>query len=415
MSFKRQQASPTGGRLAKTIDDSHRQAEVSNAPLSVKSIYWVNGFLNDVPTNFLVDSGAAMSVVHYNLVKGSHITKQGGLAVGANGSPIDVVGQAVVTVMLGNFTVNHHFTVVNNLTVDCLLGADFLECHAAILDCGRNTLMVGRESRIVIPLALKQQPTQTPNLVVHATCDLKIPPRSVQLAMGMLSTPDVACSAILIEPVASLPDNLCVARSLSLAHHNQVVMQVMNISPSPVTIFQGMTLAEAIPEDKILFMSDSKKEANDVALCFNNLQLPDLPEPEKTRLISLLTEYCDVFAPVDGPSGHTSVVKHTIHTTRLPIRQPMRRLPEALKGAVHSEVGHMLDQNVIRPSASPWSSPVVMVRKKDGSWRFCIDYRKLNSMTHHDAYPLPRIDATLDSLAGCQYFTTLDLACCGGV
>jgi len=51
-----------------------------------------------------------------------------------------------------------------------------------------------------------------------------------------------------------------------------------------------------------------------------------------------------------------------------------------------------------------------MVQKKDGSWRFCIDYRKLNSVTHHDAYSLPRIDATLDSLVGCRYFTTLDLA-----
>ena len=119
MSFKQQLASPTGGQLAKTMDDPHQQVEVSNAPLSVNSIYCVSGLLNDVPTNFLVDSGAAMSVVHHNLVKGSHITKQGGLAVGANGSPLDVVGQAVVTVMLGNFTVNPHFTVVNNLTDNC--------------------------------------------------------------------------------------------------------------------------------------------------------------------------------------------------------------------------------------------------------------------------------------------------------
>ena len=88
----------------------------------------------------------------------------------------------------------------------------------------------------------------------------------------------------------------------------------------------------------------------------------------------------------------------------------MRRVPEALKDSINCEVNRMLEQNIIRPSSSPWSSPVVMVQKKDGSWRFCIDYRKLNSVTHRDAYPLPRIDATLDSLTGCQYFTTLDLA-----
>ena len=64
----------------------------------------------------------------------------------------------------------------------------------------------------------------------------------------------------------------------------------------------------------------------------------------------------------------------------------------------------------MRPSTSPWSSPVVMVKKRDNTWRFCIDYRKLNAVTHQDAYPLPRIDETLDSLSGSTYFTTLDLA-----
>ena len=70
----------------------------------------------------------------------------------------------------------------------------------------------------------------------------------------------------------------------------------------------------------------------------------------------------------------------------------------------------MLEQGVVKLSNSPWSSPIVMVQKKDGSWYFGIDYRKLNSVTHHDAYPLPRIDSIFDSLTGSTYFTTLDLA-----
>ena len=274
--------------------------------------------------------------------------------------------------------------------------------------------MVGRDTQVVIPLTLNHQPalsniSETSNIVVRAKCDLSIPPRSVQLITGMLDTPNVTSSTMLIEPVTSLPDSLCVARSLSFAHHKEVVIQVMNISPSSITIYQGMAMGKAVPEDAVLFVSDSKVKSKP-DICFDDLQLPDLSEAERTKLVNLLTEYCDVFAPAEGPSGYTSVVTHAIPTTGPPIRQSMRRLPEALKGTVQSEVERMLDQHVIRPSASPWSSPVVMVRKKDGSWRFCIDYRKLNSVTRHDAYPLPRIDATLDSLAGCQYFTTLDLA-----
>ena len=69
----------------------------------------------------------------------------------------------------------------------------------------------------------------------------------------------------------------------------------------------------------------------------------------------------------------------------------------------------MLERGVIEPSASPWASPVVLVQKKDGSTRFCIDYRKVTDATKKDAYPLPRIDATLDTLNGSRWFTTLDV------
>ena len=93
---------------------------------NVNSIYCVNGFIGETPINFLVDSGAAMSVVHYNLVRHLHFMSTTSCAVGANGSPLDVVGQTTATITLGSFTVDHNFIVVRNLMVDCLLGADFI-------------------------------------------------------------------------------------------------------------------------------------------------------------------------------------------------------------------------------------------------------------------------------------------------
>jgi len=150
--------------------------------------------------------------------------------------------------------------------------------------------MVGRETQVVIPLTPNHQPalsniSETSNIVVRAKCDLT---RSVQLITGMLDTPNVTSSTMLIEPVTSLSDSLCVAYSLSFAHHNEVVMQV--ISPSPITIYQGMAMGKAVPEDTVLFVSDSiVKSKPDI--CFDDLQLPDLSEAERTKLVDLLTEF----------------------------------------------------------------------------------------------------------------------------
>jgi len=68
-------------------------------------------------------------------------------------------------------------------------------------------------------------------------------------------------------------------------------------------------------------------------------------------------------------------------------------------------IQEMLTKNIVQPSKSPWATPVVIVRKKDGSPRFCVDYRRLNNITRKDAFPLPRIDETLDTLSGAQWFS----------
>lgn len=70
----------------------------------------------------------------------------------------------------------------------------------------------------------------------------------------------------------------------------------------------------------------------------------------------------------------------------------------------------MLDSGVVKESSSPWAAPVVLAKKKDGSWRFCVDYRKLNAITHKDSFPLPRIEESLTSLTKCEWYSTLDLA-----
>ena len=136
-----------------------------------------------------------------------------------------------------------------------------------------------------------------------------------------------------------------------------------------------------------------------------------MTENEFQRVKQLLLDNRDVFSCTGEPLGRTKMVKHPIRTqSETPIKQAVRRPPFHLKEEADKEVQKMLKQDIIEPSESPWASPVVLVRKKDGSLRYCIDYRKLNSVTIKDSYPLPRIDESLDALGGSKYFSTLDLA-----
>ena len=109
--------------------------------------------------------------------------------------------------------------------------------------------------------------------------------------------------------------------------------------------------------------------------------------------------------------GKIQTVDHHIPTTGPPISsQPYRAGPQALE-QIDTEIQRMLKMDVIEPATSPWSSPIVLIPKPDGSIRFCIDYRKLNAVTDKDSYSLPRIDDCLDSLGDARYFSTLDANC----
>ena len=140
---------------------------------------------------------------------------------------------------------------------------------------------------------------------------------------------------------------------------------------------------------------------------------PPLPENlsplQQQQLTELFKEYTDVFSQGDDDLGNTPLLEHGIETHGPPLRQPYRRQNPAVRREEMTQVQQMLSSSVIRPSNSPWASPVVMVRKKDGSLRFCVDFRQLNAATVKDAHPLPRIDDLLDALHGAKWFSTLDL------
>ena len=126
---------------------------------------------------------------------------------------------------------------------------------------------------------------------------------------------------------------------------------------------------------------------------------------------SLLHEYSTQFSSSSHDLGSCSIEQHTIKLKLdcQPVKQRPYRIPFAKHEFAEKKIKLMAQKKLIEPSKSPWCSPAVLVPKRDGSTRFCIDYRRLNAITVPDSHPLPRIDDTLSALDGAKWFSTLDL------
>jgi len=211
-----------------------------------------------------------------------------------------------------------------------------------------------------------------------------------------------------------------------LTDRGEILVQCINPFSEPVTLSSGLLLGgfHTIQEGDI---GPSLGKATEEPQERQSVRRGTVPEhvqelyqsacegcagnKERQAMAQLLREYGDVFSSGDHDVGLTSAVRHDIPLAAgtIPIRQPTRRLGPEKEEEVSRQVRDLLDRGLVEPAHSAWSSPVVLVRKKDCSWRFCVDCCKLNSVTIQYTYPLSRIDESLDALTGSKYFSTLDL------
>ena len=185
-----------------------------------------------------------------------------------------------------------------------------------------------------------------------------------------------------------------IARMVAANLVPRVINAVSAKGPHPVS-----TLTEAERQDLLLDKLD-----------LSGLDAWPKEQAEKAR--GILKEYHDIFFLEKQDMGHTKAAEHKIvlkDPDTPPFKERFRRIPPPQLDEVREHLKLMLDAGVIRPSNSPWCNAVVLVRKKDGSLRFCIDFRKLNSLTVKDSHPLPRICETLESLAGAAHYSTFDM------
>uniref|UniRef100_A0A9J8AN32 ribonuclease H n=1 Tax=Cyprinus carpio carpio TaxID=630221 RepID=A0A9J8AN32_CYPCA len=238
-------------------------------------------------------------------------------------------------------------------------------------------------------------------------------------------------SPMLLEPLSTpLPGGLLVIPTIVDSHCPCIPVKILNFSQedvwlSPRTrlgILSKVECVDSSQQCEVRFQRISA-DLEQVTLNIKDGQSKDCvqeildkidvggSEYEQAQLRSLLKKYIDVFALEDEDLGYTDKITHEIHLTDdEPITLPYRRVPPNQYKEVKDHISRLVRKGVIRESNSAYASPIVLVRKADGSIRLCVDYRKLNQKTKKDAFPLPRIDESFDALQGACYFSTIDLA-----
>ncbi len=230
--------------------------------------------------------------------------------------------------------------------------------------------------------------------------------------------------------IVSYAGSLAVANAFAEIRNGHTHVHVHNLSSADVVIKRGarlatIALAEEVSSDEGRHVGPaSKPKASDVATCNESSAVEDvtgavpsvdidygkLNEDDRRRVMKLLEENRDVFSRDSQDLGFTDTVQHEIPLVdNAPFRLPYRKIPAKQFQEVREHLAGLQKSGVIRPSTSPYASPIVLVRKKDGTMRMCVDYRRLNSKMVRDAYPLPRIEESLDALGGAKYFSCLDL------
>ena len=210
---KLRQATLISGRLANEVSYVHRPLQITN---SVKGIFYADGLVGKVPTKILLDTGVTVSIAQYEFLPEElhqKLTESTG-AWGANGMPLDVVGAAKFAVSLGSFSTEEEFIVIHNLTVDCLLGVDFLKEHGTVMYSKSSILSIGKDSRCRVPMLMGQQRARIDSVAaVIAHVDIKRPGHTIQLIKGELKEECSSFCEALVEQVSSpQPANLSIAR-----------------------------------------------------------------------------------------------------------------------------------------------------------------------------------------------------------
>ena len=393
---------------------SHRDNSVPVTQPADQSVNWslvsgaghwfLEGWIGDHAVDFLVDSGSAVTAVSTSFYKSlrevgapvGEIRAMNRRLRGANGSHIDILGCSFCVVSFLGLQTEFPILVCD-LSTDAIIGTDILgSVLPHTLDIKHGLLFT--EGGVSLQLHRKDAALSGR---VFTVGHCSIPPYSE----AVLHCTTRTGGGRSMPPSGLLEGGLVVGRTLVDPSGWKVPVLVSNFGQDTVMVepFSEIGMIAQVTAIQPAMDQPSRSPVDPSMLPEHLQDLLDrtsegLEDLQRGQLAETLLAFVDLF-PVPGSAltGHTEAVEHTIDTgDNLPIRCALRRMsPQKIKQE-EACVEEMLAGGQIEPSDSPWSASVVLVTKKAGGTRFCVDYRRLNLATVKDAYPLPRIDDTLE-------------------
>lgn len=279
-----------------------------------------------------------------------------------------------------------------------LLGHSFTEKPDIIITKTPNELILRRVCNEKVHLKVSKQITLPSNVLTP------IPVESASLVTGTIQVNGSLRGAEGKEYYL-LPGQYDINRGVS-------VLLALNTSSEPLDIDKNFLLTRAI------LKTDNARTLDCCSVEFNETEVDEavncgdsLSSGERLKLQNLLSQYSDCFSKGLDDLGFTNLAEMTIELEdSQPVVYRPYRMSYAERILVRNMIQEMLDNKIIRESSSPYASPIVLVQKKTGEKRLCVDYRALNRKTKKDHYPLPLVEDQLDQLSGNNLFTSLDLA-----
>ncbi|UYV67631.1 K02A2.6-like [Cordylochernes scorpioides] len=404
------------------VQKGGKAAQISNPPTTTVAKLkknFINVTINGTEVLALVDSGADYSVISEDFrcrIRTPMLSSKGPIIRVANSKCVRALGKCVLRIKVNELTQPFEFLVLSQCSHCVILGWDFLKLTQAEINCEHDELYLKDA-----PMKEEPHPVDT----FHTLKDNIIPPNSIkQITVVCSDVPGVQEVAITCSKGLTLEKEIVIPASIVSLNHGRGKVWVVNGTNYAKIIPEGMKVAELSiidnsyvccldGDDDYLNQKEDKCSTQNTGDLDRLVSLMDteLSHEDRNRLLDVLRRFIGVFElQKAGPKRTSLDVKHRIDTgDHAPIRQRPYRVSPYERGVIQTEVDKMLKSGIVKPSDSPWSSPVVLVKKKDGTWRFCVDYRRLNKITRKDVYPLPRIDDTLDSLKGASVFSTMDL------